>query len=102
MLSVIMLIVANNPFMLRVVMLSVIMLRVIMLSVIMLSVVMLRVVMLSVVMLSAVMLNVVMLYVIMLSVVAPINYSCKKSLWYTLTTAIKAFLLLKCLVFKTS
>jgi hypothetical protein len=77
MLSAIMLNVTNNPFVLSAVMLSVIML----------SVVMLRVVMLSVVMLSVVMLSVVILNVIMLSVVAPINYSCKKSLWYTLTTA---------------
>ncbi len=42
---------------------------------------------LSAVMLSVVMLSVVMLNVVMLSVMAPINYSCKKSLWYTLTTA---------------
>ncbi len=67
MLSVIMLIMANNSFRL-----SVVILNVIMLNVIMLNVIMLNVIMLNVIMLTVIMLNVVMLNAILLSVVAPL------------------------------
>ncbi len=51
--------VANNPFILGVIMQNVIMLNVIMLNVIMLNVIMLNVIMLNVIMLNVIMLNVV-------------------------------------------
>ncbi len=70
-LSVIMLNVANNPFML-----SVVVVNVVMLNIIILNVVILNVIILNVVMLNVIILNVVMLNVIMLSVVTPKHSNC--------------------------